>query len=101
MVPTRRVNLVERREILRREIARQSHEGRPEAPVHIADPVPHEPADQNVAGTADGAGEPEDFVALRVAPPAALYPFTRDGLGQVWHRTARGLENDAVTTDER
>ncbi len=66
----------------------------------ISDPVANEPTDEDVTRIAHRPCEPEDFLPLGVAPPASLYSLSSYGLGQVWNRPARALEDNAMALDK-
>jgi hypothetical protein len=66
----------------------------------IGDLVVEEPTNQHVTGIANRSREPEDFLPLRVAPPASVYSPANDGLGQVWNRPARALKHNTMAADK-
>ena len=101
MPPVSRMDFAQGRQVATLESCCQPHQGRPQTPMHIGDLAQHEPTNEDVAGVADGAREPEDLVALGVAPPASPYRPPRDGLGEARDRSPSTFENDAVAADER
>src|SRR5207253_7023067 len=78
----------------------KAHQGRPGIAVYVSDLVADQATDEYFARIAQLAQQPEDLLALGVAPPAALHRRADDRLDQVRHRAARRLEHDAFRPDE-
>ncbi len=73
---------------------------RPQPTVHERDLAGYQPADKDLAGSADGTGNGENFLAARMRPPVAMHGFAGDSLNQGRHLAMRSLQHDAMLTDE-
>src|SRR6266511_3789241 len=91
---------MQRGQILPREGSGQSHHRRPQAAMHVGDLPADQATNEDIARAPNGTREPEDLVALRVAPPAPAYRSRRHGLREVGNWSASTFENDAVAADE-
>jgi len=78
----------------------QLHQRRPHAAVYISDFALDQLTHQNVRVLGNATQELEDLVTLGVPPPAPLDRFARDVFRKARHRTARGLQHNAVLLHE-
>src|SRR4051812_5909842 len=72
----------------------------PQTTVHIGDLAIDQLAHQHLVALADGVGNPEDLVTLRVAPPAPPNRAAGNLLRQAGDRPSCRLQDDAVSPDE-
>src|SRR5436190_23754433 len=63
---------MQRGQILPREGSGQSHHRRPQAAMHVGNLPADQATNEDIARAPNGTREPEDLVALRVAPPARV-----------------------------
>ena len=67
----------------------------------VGDLAVQELADEHVRRVADGSGGDKDRASLRVAPPASADAFAGNRIGERRDWSARGLQYDPVTANER
>src|SRR5436309_26478 len=73
---------------------------RPEAAMDVGHLARHQAAHEHVARRSHGASEPEEFLPPTIPPPAPARAPAQGGFKQARHRATRGLEHDAVLSDE-
>src|SRR6476660_1146430 len=74
-------------------VSSRTDQRRPQAAVDESDLVSNQAANKDLVACADRTRDPEDVLAPRMRPPAAMKAFARDYLGQRRNGSARRLEH--------
>jgi hypothetical protein len=100
MRATRSVLIPHLRKVCSRKPGRELDQRWPEAAVDERDLPLHQLADQDVGAFADRLRRAVDLPTLRVAPPAASNPLTRNRVGETRHTAPSALQYDPMLFHE-
>src|SRR5688572_21372855 len=94
------MNIAQRSQILLFKLWRESHQGGPQAAMHVGDLSVDQTAHQHIAAVSHRARQSKNQLSLWVPPPAAFDHRAGDRIRKTWRLTARGLQDDAVISNK-
>jgi hypothetical protein len=82
------------------ESIRDSHQSRPQSPMHVSYLSADEPAHEDIRTIPDRAGHRKDLSTLRVCPPATVNRLAGDSFGERRNRACAGFQHDSLCLHE-